>query len=228
MKISLCLLTWNELDGCKADIPKIPFEIFDQVYSIDGGSTDGTIEYLEQNNIEVINQTKSGYNQAYIDAFDNCKTDAVVFFHPKGSVDPSCLNQFPEFFEKGYDLVVASRNMKGGRNEEDSSFWRPRKWFVFWLGILIYLIWSRKGYLVGDVLHGLRGMIKKKFYEIDPLQEGLSIDLEMIIRSYRKSFKRIEFPVKESPRLSGETHFKAFKTGKKLLKYLLKELMRTS
>ena len=47
MKISLCLIVRNELEGCKVDVPNLPFSEFDEVFAIDGGSTDGTIEYLK-------------------------------------------------------------------------------------------------------------------------------------------------------------------------------------
>lgn len=47
MTISLCLLVRNELEGCKADLPRLPLKEFDEVYGVDGGSSDGTVEYLE-------------------------------------------------------------------------------------------------------------------------------------------------------------------------------------
>jgi len=44
--ISLCLLTWNEIHGCQQVIPNLPQGLFSDVFALDGGSTDGTIEYL--------------------------------------------------------------------------------------------------------------------------------------------------------------------------------------
>ena len=43
MTVALCLLTWNELEGAKHDVPMIDFGKFDQVYCIDGGSTDNLV-----------------------------------------------------------------------------------------------------------------------------------------------------------------------------------------
>jgi hypothetical protein len=65
-----------------------------------------------------------------------------------------------------------------------------------------------------------------RFRDISPLPTGLSIDLEMVVRSYRHSFRQVEFPVTENRRPSGQTHFKAFPTGKRMLKYILTELRR--
>lgn len=226
LRISLCLLTWNEIEGCRHDVPDIPFKAFDEVYAVDGGSTDGTIEYLESQGITVHRQSKRGYNQAYLTAFEKCTTDALVLFHPKGSISPATLLNFRGPLENGYDLVIGSRIIRGSRNEEDDSLLRPRKWFVCGLGLLSSVIWRRRGPLIWDVLHGLRGMRRDHFFAIEPLEVGLSIDLEMVVRSYRKRFRAMEFPVEEQPRLAGETHFKAFRTGKLLLNYLLQEFKR--
>jgi len=45
LRLTLCLLTLNELEGCRHDVPNIPLEQFDEVFAVDGGSTDGTVEY---------------------------------------------------------------------------------------------------------------------------------------------------------------------------------------
>ncbi len=131
MTLSLCLLTWNELEGCKHDIPLIDKSKFDEIYCIDGGSTDGTVEYLKENGIEVYFQSAKGLNQACIDACNHCHSDAFVFYHPKGSIPVEDTYKFRPLFEAGYELVVASRMMKESVNEEDSHLFKPRKHFGF-------------------------------------------------------------------------------------------------
>lgn len=229
MTVALCLLTWNEIEGCRVDVPEIDLSKFDQVYAVDGGSDDDTIEYLESRDIDVYIQPVKGYNQAYIHAFDKCECDYLVLFHPKGSVPISDLYKFRDYFDDGYSLVVASRITEGAKNEEDDHFIKPRKWFVELIGLVSYLVWGKyKNKILWDVLHGFRGMRKKDFLEIDLLTKGLSADLEMVVRSYRKKIPYIEFPTKEESRLHGETHFKAFATGKSLLRYLWVELFRNA
>jgi glycosyltransferase involved in cell wall biosynthesis len=227
-RLSLCLLTWNEIDGCKQDVPLLPRDAFEEIYAIDGGSTDGTVEYLTAQGIPVFKQETRGYNGAYLSAFLHCTTDAVVLFHPKGSIDPNVVLKFRPYFEQGCDLVVASRIVSGAVNEEDGKLWRPRKWFVRGLALLSALLWKRGGgAMTWDVLHGCRGMRKDAFARIDLLAQGLSADLEMVVRSYRLGLTRAEFPVEEKPRPSGETHFKAWPTGKALLRYVWRELGRS-
>ena len=226
MRLTLCLLTWNELDGCRHDVPSLPLRVFDEVYAIDGGSTDGTVAYLEGLGIPVYPQEKKGYNGAYISAFRRCATDALVMYHPKGSIDPQTVLKFRPYLEHGYDLVVASRLIPGAMNEEDDKLFRPRKWFVRALALTTSLFWQRDRGMIWDVLHGCRAMRRDAFFAIEPLQAGVSIDLEMVLRSYRLRLRRTEFAVVEKPRLRGATHFKAWPTGKAILRYLAREIRR--
>jgi glycosyltransferase involved in cell wall biosynthesis len=196
------------------------------VFAVDGGSTDGTIEYLESQGITVYRQEIRGYNGAYITAFGRCAADAVVFFHPKGTIDPRDTLRLLPYLEEGLDVVVASRVARGGRNEEDAQFLKPRKWAILSLALLAACVWRREGPIMWDVLHGFRGLRRNAFVSIDPLPTGLSIDLEIVVRAYRLGLRRLEVPVAESPRSTGETHFKAIPTGMKLLRYLAYELTR--
>lgn len=226
MTLALCLLTWNELEGCKHDIPSIDRTKFDEIYCIDGGSSDGTVEYLESQGIKVIHQTAKGLNQACIDGCNNCHCDAFVFFHPKGSIPVDDIYKFRSFFEQGYDFVVGSRMMKNSLNEEDKKLIKPRKWFVLFLGLIAKILFKKEGNTIWDTLHGFRGMTVSSFKKLDISNMNPSIDIEMVCRAYKFKIPRIEFPTKESARIAGKTHFKAFSTGRLLIKYILWEIKR--
>lgn len=226
MTVGLCLITWNEIVGCKHDIPLLDKSKFDQLYCIDGGSTDGTVEYLQEQGFEVYKQTAKGLNQACKDGADFCKCDAFVFFHPKGTIPVEDTYKFRDYYEQGYEFVVGSRMMKESHNEEDDKFLKPRKWFVLGLGLVAKILFKREGNTVWDTLHGFRGMTVEAFKKCDISDMSPSVDIEMVCRSYKFKMKRIEFPTSESPRIAGETHFKAFATGKKLLKYIVWEIGR--
>ena len=82
-KISLCLIVLNEIKGCKSDVPLLPKKHLDEIFAIDGGSTDGTIEYLESQGIKVYKQKKKNINNAYIEANEKSKNDNIVVFFQK-------------------------------------------------------------------------------------------------------------------------------------------------
>ena len=226
MRISLILITWNELEGCKHDIPLIDRSKFDEIFCIDGGSTDGTVEYLTEQGIPVFRQSAKGLNQACKEGCNHCTTDAFVFYHPKGTIPVEDTYKFRDYYEQGYEFVVGSRMMKGAHNEEDSHFFKPRKWFVLGLGLVAKILFKREGNTIWDTLHGFRGMTVEAFNSCDISDMSPSVDIEMVCRSYKLKISRIEFPTTEMPRISGESHFKAFATGKKLLRYVLFEIRR--
>lgn len=226
MKISLCLVVWNELQGCHEDVPELPLDEFDEVFAVDGGSTDGTVEYLESCGISVYRQPKKGLNAAYVHADHIATGDAVVVFFPKGTLPTEDLRRFKPFFEKGYELVIASRQLPGSVNEEDRYFWRFRKWAVLGLAVTAAVIWCREGMWIRDVLHGVKGWKRSTFNQMGVLDVGLSIDIEMVVRAYKLKIPRIEFPTTELSRGYNETRFKFWPTGKQLLSYLWYELRR--
>ena len=224
VKISLCLLVWNEREGCELDVPNLPQDVFDETFAIDGGSTDGTIEFLQSHGIPVHGQLERGLNAAYWRGIEVSRADAVVFFFPKGTLSLDDLRQFRPLLDTGCDIVIASRNISGGSNEEDTRLLKPRKWLGIILGLVVALIWKREGWRVRDILHGVRAVTVDGFRAMNPSRTGLAIDLETVVRSYRFRLQRAEFPIKEIARPFGQTHFRTLPTGLKLLYSLILEL----
>lgn len=230
MKIALCLLTLNEIDGCKHDVPlikKISKKI-DEIFVVDNGSTDGTIEYLKKQGITVYSRPGISYNKMHAIAVEKTKSDAVIFFPPKGTNSVRHILKFRKLFDEGYELIVASRTIKGGRNEEDKNLLKPRKWLTIVLGFVSSLRWKREGNTIYDCLHVFRGTTVKSFNKSKIYKEGQTFDIDQIVKSYKIRSKRIEFPTTERPRTSGETHFKTVPFGVKIFKYFLKEAFKAN
>ena len=223
-RIALCFVVWNEREGCEIDLPTVDPSGFDEVFAIDGGSTDGTTAIFERYHIPVHQQTGRGLNAAYWQAVETTSCDCVVVFFPKGTLSTSILTEFKHYLLNGQEFVVASRLIAGGRNEEDARPFRPRKWGVRALALFSWLAWQRRGPVVWDVLHGVKGFSRQAFLAMNPSRSGLTIDLEMVIRSYKLGIRPLEFPVREHARGFGVTRFKILPTGVKLTRCLLAEL----
>ena len=103
---ALVLLTFNEITGSKALFDKIPFNLFDQVILVDGGSSDGTIEFWQDQGIEVVNQRSPGRGTAFIIAQNRCEEDILLFFSPDGNEDPSDIPRLLDMAEKGGEDIV--------------------------------------------------------------------------------------------------------------------------
>ena len=130
---ALVLIVWNEVEGCRMDVPRLPRADFEEVFAIDGGSTDGTVEYLEAQGIPVYRQRRRSLNAAYADAADRARSDAVVIVFPKGTIDPAFASECCRHLEDGYDLVIAGRNLPGAHNEEDEKLFKIMKMGIIFL-----------------------------------------------------------------------------------------------
>ena len=222
MRISLCLLTWNEIEGCRADVPDLPLDSFSEVFALDGGSIDGTVEFLRDTGVTVVPQRVRSYNAAYREAIEHYTGDAILFYHPKGTVAEGTLPLMIEALTVGNDLVIASRMLPTSRNEEDDQVIRHRKWFGIGLALAASLRWKRGGGpRVSDPLHGYRGCSRRFTSSLNLQPTGVTADLEMVHYAYLTGARIAEVPVTESKRVQGTTHFPALSTGRHLVRYLL-------
>lgn len=222
MKISLCLLTWNEIQGCRLDVPHLPLDLFSEVFALDGGSNDGTVEFLRDTGIAVVRQQVQSYNAAYREAIDHYTGDAIIIYHPKGTVAEGTLPSMVDALKAGNDLVIASRMLPSSRNEEDDRVIRHRKWFGIGLAQAASLRWNRSGSIrISDPLHGYRGCSRRFTSSLNLQPTGVTADLEMVRHAYRTGARIAEVPVSESKRVQGGTHFPALSTGRHLVRYLL-------
>lgn len=228
MKVALCLLTLNEIDGCKHDLPRIKKlrKQLDEIFVVDNGSTDGTVEYLRKQKINVYHRPGISYNEMHTVAMEKTKADAVIFFPPKGTNSINDILKFKRYFDNGYELVVASRIMNGGKNEEDAQLLKPRKWLTISLALVSALRFRREGNIIWDCLHVFRGGTVSAFNKSKIYRTGQTFDIDQIIKSYKTKIKRVEFPTTETPRISGQTHFKTLPFGIKIFKYFLSEMIK--
>ena len=57
---------------------------------------------------------------------------------------------------------------------------------------------EKNGNEIKDILHGVKGWRKNSFKRMRILNHGLTIDLEMVLQSYKLNLKRVEFPLKRN------------------------------
>ncbi len=129
MKVTLIVPTLNEIDGMKVIMPKIKKEWYDQLIVLDGGSTDGTIEYAKQHGYFVYVQKKQGFRQAYTEVLPYIKGDIVLTLSPDGNSIPELIPKLIEKMQEGYDMVIASRYLNGAKSEDDDFITAFGNWF---------------------------------------------------------------------------------------------------
>ena len=230
MNTALCLLTLNERVCLEKIFPLIPspgeFSGFDTVYAIDGGSTDGTLEFFREKGIPCISQKNRGRGDAMTTAFSNIVADAYIFFSPDGNEDPKDLKVFKEHLSQGADLVIASRMMEGAHNEEDCHFFRPRKWANIAFNMLANILFRRQGPYICDTINGYRAITKEAAQLVKLTAHDYTIEYQMTIRAFKHRLTIKEFPTFEGQRVAGETGAPSIPTGLRFVGRLFSELLR--
>lgn len=226
MKIALVIFTRNERENSERIYPKIPKDIVDAIYVIDGNSSDGTREFFEKKKIKVFGQKYPGVGGAYESAFINTKEEGSIFFHPDGNMDPQDIRKFVNYLRKGNGMIIATRMVKGAYNEEDDKFLKPRKWFCQILGIIANIFWGRDGNRCSDITQGYRAFSRTTYQKLGiKIPNPIAPDYEQVIMALKKGIKITEFPTKEGKRVYGETSMRSFKTGWENIKVLLNEVI---
>jgi glycosyltransferase involved in cell wall biosynthesis len=228
MNVTLCLLTRNERECLEIVFPTIPppgpAAGYDAIVAIDGGSTDGTVEFFRDRAVPVIGQSQRGRGDAFLQAFQNCDADAWIFFSPDGNEDVADLPKFKPLLEAGADIVIASRMMKGAVNEEDQHLLRPRKWANNAFNLLANAFFRRKGPFITDSINGYRAITcdAARTLRLDALD--YTIEYQMTIRALKHRLNIVEFPTIEGQRVAGDTGAPSIPTGIRFLKRLWVEL----
>ena len=228
LKITLAIIVKNERKSSETIFPNIPKSSVDQIFVIDGNSTDGTREYFTSRHIPVFTQKKPGLGAATFEARKHTTTDAIIFFHPDGNEEPKDIAKIAEYLRIGYELVIPSRMIKGGYNEEDDSLIKPRKWFNIMLAFIINILWHRKRPFISEIVQGFRGIRVDTFDKLKLDTNDRTIDLQMVIRSLKYDVNFYEFPTREGKRISGDTHFQSLPTGYKNLRTFAREIFDPS
>ena len=221
---TLVLLSFNEIEAAPKVFESIPLSAAQEVFAVDGGSKDGTIEFLKSKGVRVLVQTERGRGVAFRLGVSEAKGDCVVFFSLDGNEDPTDIPRLFAELEKGADMAIASRMMKGAYNEEDEHCFRPRKWVNLAFTLIANLLWNRGPYIT-DTINGYRGVRREAFRRMSPDAAGFVIEYQLSIRAMKLGLAVAELPTRENPRLGGESTAKSFPTGLVFLRQLAKEIL---
>ena len=219
MKVTLIVPTLNEIDGMKVIMPKIKKEWYDQLIVLDGGSTDGTIEYAKQHGYFVYVQKKQGFRQAYTEVLPYIKGDIVLTLSPDGNSIPELIPKLIEKMQEGYDMVIASRYLNGAKSEDDDFITAFGNWFFTKTINLLHggkytdvmvIFRAYKTNLIYDLeLH------KDEGYETAEKLFNTKISWEPLLstRAAKKKLRIAEIPGDEPLRIGGERKLKVLKWG---------------
>ena len=128
MKTTLLIAALNEIEGSKVIMPRINREWVDEIILVDGGSTDGTIEFFEEMGIHVVNQKSKGICGAYWEGVEVATGDVIIPFSPDNNSIPELIPDLVKKMEEGYDMVIVSRYISGAKSEDDDFITAMGNW----------------------------------------------------------------------------------------------------
>ena len=219
MSTTLLALTLNEIEGVQAILPQIDRSWCEQILVVDGGSTDGTIEWCRQSGFDVYVQKRRGIRFAYLEVLPYIQGDIVLTISPDGNCPAEAIPAILAKMREGHDLVIGSRYLGEAKSQDDdlvTAF--GNRLFTSTVNLLhggrytdamvIYRAFRRQ--LIYDLdLH------KEESYELPERLFGTIISWEplMSVRAAKRRKRIAEVAVGEPARIGGSRKLQIFRWG---------------
>lgn len=220
MRVTLVIFTMNEIEGMKAIMPQIKKEWYDELLIVDGGSTDGTVEYAKEHGYFILIQKEKGAGAAFREAVEKAGGDILITFSPDGNCLPEKIPELVKKTREGYDLVTASRYFQGAKSYDDDMLTAFGNWMF--TCIVNLLFWTR----YTDLLSMYRGFRKDMIKDLDAYTNTPCWGTIILLRATKKRLKITEIPADEPKRISGQRKMRPLINGSYELFIIFKEFIR--
>jgi glycosyltransferase involved in cell wall biosynthesis len=210
----------NEIEAVQVVLPQIKPEFVDEILIVDGGSTDGTVEWCKEHGYKVLENVTGGYGVAIRAGVRAAEGDIIVEFPPDGNSLPEKVPEVIEKIKSGYDFVIVSRYKDGAQSHDDDIFTGfGNKMFTTMTNVMF-------GTSYTDVLVGFRAYKKEVFYQLGLSTNTLAWPAQEAIRFATHGFKVGEIGGDEPDRIGGVRKMKIIGTGVEILKVLGSEFRK--
>jgi glycosyltransferase involved in cell wall biosynthesis len=216
---TLLALTLNEIAGVKAVMPQIDPAWVDQIIIVDGGSTDGTLEWARDHGYEVYVQRKKGIRYAYFEVLPLVRGDVIISFSPDGNCPAHTIPLLVDKMKEGHDLVIGSRYLGDAKSEDDDLVTGFGNWLFTRTVNLLH------GAHYTDAMGIYRAFKKSLIYTLDLDREEsyqlyerlfhtcISWEPLMSVRAAKAKMRIAEVAVGEPPRIGGKRKLQIIRWG---------------
>ena len=218
MKVSVIIPTKNEAGCIGRVLTEMPREVVAEVIVIDGHSTDTTFVEAGRNSDKkdkLVIQNGRGYGAAFLEGFKIAKGDCIVMMDGDGSHNPKDIKRIVAKIRQGYDYVMASRYMKGGRSEDDT--------IIRWFGNFFFTRLTNwvHGTSLTDSLYLYTAITKKGLGKLNLKSKGFEFCTEIVVKAHKAKLKFAEVPAVERLRFAGRSKVNSFYHGLRILRMIL-------
>ena len=225
MNLSIIIPVYFEEDNILPELEEIKKKVKTSyliiiVYDLDNDPTIGVVKkyikknkykniLLKKNNVGskrgVINAIKTGINVT--------KTNTIVVSMADLSDDIGKIDKMYQLIEKGFDIVCASRYMKGGKQIGGPFF---KSLFSRLAGVSLFYL----GLPTHDPTNAFK-MYRKSIFNRIKIESngGFEYSLEVIVKAHKNGYKIAEVPATWRDRTTGKSKFKLLKWLPKYLRW---------
>lgn len=218
-KSSVIICTLNEEQNLPHVLPKVP-EWVDEVFLVDGYSTDKTVEVAKKlrPDIRILYQPGKGKGDAMKYGIQQATGDIIVTLDADGTTDPEEMPKFIKPLLNGYDFAKGSRFL----NE------RPMRmpWHrLFGNRVLVNETNLIFGTRYTDLCSGYNAFWKKAWERIN-FPDEFGYEPLITLRARKVGLRIIEISCFDKGRLSGSSKLPNWRQGWGAFKAILKERFR--
>lgn len=196
----------NVVQQCKEHIP------YAEIYVLDNGSADRTIERALQAGAQVIRSPRRGKGNVMRHAFSAIKADYYAMLDGDGTYPPIELRRLIELAkQQNYDLVSGSRLLKG----DPSAFRRFHRAGNLLFSFMASFLFSHS---IDDLMSGCKVFSSHFINSFEIMSGEFELETELTLRCLAQGFSFCELPIQYTKRF-GESHSKlrSFRDGWKIL-----------
>ena len=212
--LSIILPAKNEAPALAGLLPRLrAVQPEAEIIVIDDGSTDGTRALCAQLGIACLSSPYTMGNGAAIKRGSRAaRGDVLVLMDGDGQHDPTDIVRLLAELDRGYDMVVGSRDRSGqagtGRALANGFYNRMASWMT--------------GHQVADLTSGFRAVRADKFREfLYLLPNGFSYPTTCTMAFFRSSYPVAYVPITVSKRI-GKSHIRPLRDGVRFLLIIFK------
>jgi len=230
IKLSVVIPCYNESTRVRPTLKSVLTYLKKQKYSseivlVSDGSKDDTGEVLKKFKaenpnfpVQVIDRKKNhGKGYTVKEGILAAKGDFRLFMDADSATTIEEMDNFWKWFDEGYDLVIGSRHIKGGKIEKQEGLKRR---ILGWGGRLLIKMFAVRG--IKDTQNGFKALTKESVNKIFPKLtiERWGFDIEVLAIAQHQHLKIKEIPILWHH--VGESKLKAAQAAKDTLRELFK------